>query len=37
MLSIIALTFVFFFLGKFVGRIFGKQKIKQQGLSLSMN
>jgi len=37
MLVIIVLTFVFFFLGKFAGKIFGKQKIKQQGLILSMN
>jgi len=37
MLIIIAFTFVFFFLGKFVGNIFGKEKIKQRGLSLAMN
>ena len=37
MLAIIALTFVFFFLGKFAGRIFGKQQIKQRGLILSMS
>ena len=37
MLSIITLTFVFFFLGKFAGRIFGKQQIKQRGLILSMS
>lgn len=37
MLTIIILTFIFFFLGQYVGRIFGKQQIRQRGLSLSIS
>ena len=37
MLSIIALTIAFTLIGKYVGTLFGKEKINQRGLSLSVS